>query len=352
MTTTYALNAAFSFALNLVNSPLGESAADKAKRLQLEGLRKDDFHLLLLMTALVAIGVIMEGPEIVHEARNAWLQCRGHKTRHRSIAPWITLIGALGWLFVAVGVAGEGYWEVQVSHDDEAITSFDEQKLGDAEKSAADANKLAGELGVKVDELPSFVAQKEGELTGNIAQFQQYARLVQGQTASDLKRLKEDTVTLNKARDDATAAAKQAESELASVRAAMAPRYLTPKQQTAFVTRMTQFPRLSANLLTTPSSSPDTGPLESLLESLLKQAQWNIGSLQSSNGWANNVYVCIGKNPKPGIENAATAIVLELRADGILAFIDKEHGSNVKPGIGVGTPLRDPDMTIIVGSKQ
>ena len=144
MMNTYALNIASSLALALASSPLGESAADKAKRLQLEGFRNHDFHLLLVMTALVAIGVIMEGPEIVHEARNAWLQCRGRRVRHRSIAPWITLIGALGWLFVAVGVAGEGYWEVQVSHDDEAITSFDEQKLGDAERDAGNANERAG----------------------------------------------------------------------------------------------------------------------------------------------------------------------------------------------------------------
>lgn len=219
MMTIYDLNISSSLALILANSPLGESVAEKAKRLQLDGFRNHDFHLLLAMTVLVAIGVTMEGPEIVHEARNAWFQCRGRRARHRSIAPWITLIGALGWLLVAVGVAGEGYWEVQVSHDDEAITSFDEQKLGDAEKSAADANKLAGELGVKVDELPSFVTQKEGEINGDIAQFQKYANRTQEQSSDALDRLKTDTAALNRARDDATAAAKLAEAERAAVEA-------------------------------------------------------------------------------------------------------------------------------------
>ena len=140
---TYVLNIPSSLALNLGSSSLGESVADNAKRLQLDGFRNHDFHLLLVMTALVAIGVIMEGPEIVHETRNAWLQCKRRRVRHRSVAPWITLIGALGWLFVAVGVAGEGYWEVRVTHDDQAITSFDEQRLGDAEKSASDAIERA-----------------------------------------------------------------------------------------------------------------------------------------------------------------------------------------------------------------
>lgn len=351
MMNTYALNIASSLALSLASSPSGESAVDKARRLQLVGFRNHDFHLLLLMTALVAVGVIMEGPEIVHEARSAWLQCRGRRTRRQSIAPWITLIGALGWLFVAVGVAGEGYWEVQVSNDDEAITTFDEQKLGVAEKSAADANQLAGELGVKIDKLPSFVAQKEGELNGDISQFQQYARSVQGKTAEDLKRLKEDTSALNKARDDATAAAKQAESERAAVVAAMAPRYLTPQQQTDFVAKLAKLPSLSANVLITPSNTPDAGPLASLIESLLKQANWKTESMQGLSGWARFVLVCVGKTPKPDIESAANAIVMELRADGIPAFVDPEIEPNIK-ATGVGALLPNPDMTVIIGSKQ
>ena len=340
MMTTYALNIASSLALTLASSPLGESAADKVKRLQLEGFRSHDFHLLLVMTALVAIGVIMEGPEIVHEARSAMLQYRGRRSRSRSIAPWITLIGALGWLLVAVGVAGEGYWEVQVSHDDEAITSFDEQKLGNAEESAADANKLAGELGVKVDELPSFVAQKEGELTGNIAQFRQYARLVQGQTNNDLERLKEDTAALNKARDDATAAAKQAEIELAAVQVANAPRYLLPQQQNDFVSSMKGFGGLTA----------DTGPLSSLLESLLKQAGWKVETMQTFSGWSKYVQVCIGKTPKPNVAAAATAIVLAMRQANIQAFINNDLGPDI-PASGSGTNVQNPDMTILVGSK-
>lgn len=351
MTATYALNIASSLALSLASSPIGESAADKATRLRLEGVRIHDFHLLLAMTALVAIGVVMEGPEIVHEARKAWDQCRGRKARHRSATPWITLIGAVGWLLVAVGVAGEGYWEVQVSHDDEAITSFDEQKLGVAEKSAAEATALAGELGVKVDELPDFVAKKEGELSGDVTQFQQYARSVQSQTANDLKRLKEDTDALNKARDDATAAAKKAEAERAAVEAASAPRYLTPQQQADFVTKMAKFPGLTANILTTPSNTPDAGPLASLLESLLGQAKWKTGSMQGLAGWAKYVLVCVGKNPKPDIGSAATAIVLELRSDGIPAFVDNDI-EPISNATGVGALLPNPDLAIIVGAKQ
>jgi hypothetical protein len=348
---TYVLNIASSLALTLASSPLGESAVDTAKRLQLGGFRNHDFNLLLVMTALVAFGVIMEGPEIVHEARNAWLQCRGRRARHRSIAPWITLIGAIGWLFIAVGVAGEVYWEVKVSHDDEAITSFDEQKLGDAEKSAADANKLAGELGVKVDELPSFVAKREGELNDNIAQFRRYARFAQGQTANDLKRLKDDTDALNNARDDATAAAKQAERERAAMEAANAPRYLTPQQQADFVAKMATFPGLSANVLTTPSNTPDVGPLAALLESLLVQAKWKTGSMQGLAGWAKYVHVCVGKSPKPAVVSSASIFAAELNADGIPAFVDNTIEPNIQ-ATGVGTLLPNPDLLVIVGSKQ
>lgn len=191
--TTFVLNIASSLALSLGSSPQGESAADNAKRLQLEGFRSHDFHLLLGMTVLVAIGVIMEGPEIIQEARNAWFQCRARRVRRRSIAPWITLIGALGWLLVAVGVAGEGYWEMQVSHDDVAITSFDEGKLGEAEITAGAANERAGKLEAANISLQNEVgaARREADLSElDAASARKEAAVAENDRASALERTK------------------------------------------------------------------------------------------------------------------------------------------------------------------
>lgn len=176
MIVTYAPDIESSLARSLASSQLVESAADTAKRLQLEGSRTHDFHLLLAMTVLVAIGVIMEGPEIFHEARNAWAQCRRRRARHRSVAPWITLIGALGWLFIVVGVAGEGIWEGKVSDDDAAITTFDETKLAIAERDAGNARDSANAANRALAEAQgklNAVSTKADQITQQLATTEQ-----------------------------------------------------------------------------------------------------------------------------------------------------------------------------------
>ena len=141
----------------------GADASESAERIKLESIRTHDFHLLLWMTALVAIGVIFEGPEISHEVRTAWLRCRGRRTRVREAVPWITLAAAFGWLLIVIGVAGEGYWDAAVSHDDQAITSFDEDKLGSTEKTAGDAQSNAGAAAKAAQEATDAAAHAREE---------------------------------------------------------------------------------------------------------------------------------------------------------------------------------------------
>jgi hypothetical protein len=63
--------------------------------------------------------------------------------------------------------------------------------------------------------------------------------------------------------------------------------------------------------------------------------------------------VCIGPkaNAKAKVLLAAEAVVSTLREDGIQSFIDVTQGPSIAFG-GSGMPLQDPDMTILVGSKQ
>jgi hypothetical protein len=98
--------------------------------------RNQDFPNLLLMTKLVAGGVILEGPELVYEL---WKVIRRWKKR---VVPehapyWITLIGLVGWVFVAVGVAGEFWVDGKVNLDDENIQSINITLLKDATASAS-----------------------------------------------------------------------------------------------------------------------------------------------------------------------------------------------------------------------
>jgi len=73
--------------------------------------------------------------------------------------------------------------------------------------------------------------------------------------------------------------------------------------------------------------------------------------MQGISGWAKHVLVCVGKNPKPAVSSSASAIAAELNAHGIPALVDSEIEPNT-PATGVGTLLPNPDLLIIVGSKQ
>src|ERR1035437_2026192 len=95
------------------------------------------FSCLLWSSGLVAVGVILEGPEVIHEARGVFGRV---KTEPR---PWITLIALIGWIFVALGVVGEGISEALVSRADGNIQAFNDRRLADTTQEAGDAKTSA-----------------------------------------------------------------------------------------------------------------------------------------------------------------------------------------------------------------
>jgi hypothetical protein len=258
---------------------------------------------------------------------------------------------------IVVGVTGELAFEGAVNTRSEELESISDRLLGDAQVTAAEAQqkaneaaKQAGLLGVKVDNLPSFVTQKEGEINGELARFQKYEKGVQSETSFALERLRTDTQALNTARDEAKNSAKEAEAQRAAMAAANAPRYLLPQQQIDFVSQMKGFGKLNAQIVIPPSTTPDTGPLGSLLESLMKQATWNVATMQPLSGWAKFVQVCPGPTPKPNVAAAAVAIVLALRQANIQSFINNSCDPKAQQ-YGAGEQVPNADMVIFVGSK-
>jgi hypothetical protein len=95
------------------------------------------FSWLLWSSFAVAVGVALEGPEVIHEVRKALFHL---KTEAR---PWITLIALVGWILVALGVLGEGISEALVSRADGNIQAFNDRRLADAMKQAGDAKTSA-----------------------------------------------------------------------------------------------------------------------------------------------------------------------------------------------------------------
>ena len=234
----YISKIASSLALSSLNTLPSGDASDAAKRIMLDGARKHDFHLLLLMTFLVVVGVVFEGPEIAHDVKAAWLRCRGKKIRNREAAPWITLAAAFGWLVIVIGVAGEGYWESAVSNDDGKIQAFDEAKLADAtiksNSAVADAVTLANSFGG----LHKFVEAEERKIDQDLAGFKTYANDENQRTAALLTDLNRDRKELDKARAEAVAADQEAQRALAADNARHALRNLDTSQQKRIATAM------------------------------------------------------------------------------------------------------------------
>ena len=118
------------------------------------------FWILVASTIMVAIGIICEAPEIwqtvefgrktVERIREFWYirlrkidlnglerLCPELITKNHHNRQWIAKIGFIGWVFVALGVMGEGVSEYFVNDAETNIRAFDETLLADAQTKAA-----------------------------------------------------------------------------------------------------------------------------------------------------------------------------------------------------------------------
>jgi len=140
------LNDSISRAFALISSvvPLSPDGIKKLEdtRDGWQQVRSHHFSNLLLMTKLVAIGVILEGPELVYEIVQLLKRWRKKSTRDHPPGV-ITIIGLIGWALVSIGVAGEFWVDSWVNTDDDNIQSINIQLLRDAGTSASAAAKAA-----------------------------------------------------------------------------------------------------------------------------------------------------------------------------------------------------------------
>jgi hypothetical protein len=81
------------------------------------------FSYLLWSSGAVAIGVALEGPEVIHEARKVLCHVKAETPA------WITLVALIGWTLVVLGVLGEGISEALVSRADGNIQAFNDQRF-------------------------------------------------------------------------------------------------------------------------------------------------------------------------------------------------------------------------------
>jgi hypothetical protein len=132
---------------------------DNAIRSDLQSWRDMFFRLLVGSSLVVAVGVALEGPEVIHEVQNTW------RTVKRETRGWVKGVGLLGWILVVIGVAGEGVFELAFSISDGQIQTFDEILTSEAQRIALRAQYENIQIGIELakEEQATADAEKAAE---------------------------------------------------------------------------------------------------------------------------------------------------------------------------------------------
>lgn len=245
-----------------------------------------------------------------------------------------------GWRILVRGLAAETALGLFLFAADTSIGLKQTAEIASANKDATDlVNSFGG--------LHKFVTDQENKNAVAIADLKQ--------NSSDLEKARNDAVTAaNNAKADIAKAEDALTKEKAirdQIVAMNTPRTIVPDKQNPFIQRLKPFSGLTVNVLTPVQNDSDAGPLATLLVDLLTKAGWKVGTGSPGTGWSKMVLVCTGDHPSEKVTGAAQTIVLAMRAAGIPSFIDPQLGPNI-PMSGFASTLPNPDMTILVGSKQ
>ena len=144
-----------------------------AVQMALGTLRRQDEFCLNCSTVLVAIGVILEAFEIVHELRE---KLGSFKFHHPEMPKWMLVAGFAGWLMIVAGVTGEFVFESAVNIRSEELESISNALLGDTEISATEASKRAS-------------AAEQDDIDMGIGLEQQKARTVEAEKELELEKI-------------------------------------------------------------------------------------------------------------------------------------------------------------------
>jgi hypothetical protein len=119
---------------------------DDLVRANLEVLGELWFNRLLISTALVFVGLVLEFPEIWHDTVQAFRDIIHSCKPVKPLSPRLKLFGMVGWVLIVVGVGGEYVAETIVSRADGLVRKFDEILLADAQTRTSSANERASGL--------------------------------------------------------------------------------------------------------------------------------------------------------------------------------------------------------------
>jgi len=228
----------------------------------LTALRDLYFSCLLLSSITVAIGVALEGPEVIHETRTILLHIQGKGPS------WITLVALIGWILVAVGVIGEGIFEALVSQTDTRIAVLNDKRLAGTTTEAGDAKTSASLAKQAADGAVIASGTAKTEAKGAVA----LARSARQEADAFEGRIVSATDIATKAESHlAEALRRTAEAETALERV-KAPRSLTDIP--GLLSAMERFRGTSYTFINA-FADEDSARLLTLIDEVLQQAGWN-----------------------------------------------------------------------------
>jgi hypothetical protein len=273
---------------------------DELIRSELEKFAAHWFWALLGFTLLVALGLMFEFPEILHDTVGALKEICRCPTVKRKLSPKAKLLGTFGWILIIAGVVGEGVAEGFLFKADGLVLKFDEILLADTTKSAG-------------------AARASAKQAANAAEF------ANGQA--------------KRAKDEADAVAKQAEeidSDLARTQYLLSGRSVTDPD--SLVKQLRQYKWQTANFGSY-NSEPDEIPLCRQLVSAARSAEMNVPQDACGRQFP------IGGPPLTGIVISGPDVAETMALAQIIL-----HTSNLGAA-GVQSGLSAPELTILVGAK-
>jgi hypothetical protein len=245
--------------LGFVVPPEILAKVNECAKTDLVGTRDWWFGVLKWSTTTVAVGLLLELPELRYElmdiARNRIQRLKYRIVLSDNDLEIFKVVAFIGWILIVAGVVGERYAEVRVNNLDAGIQGCNAARLAEAIDAAGDAKASAIEA--------AAAAKRAKDESDSFAQDIVSAKTLAASAESHLA--------------DALERAANAETKLAEFKAQSAPRRLDPKQQASIAARLSSFSGERADMSWS-SDSFESGTFASDLEKALSTAHWAVSN--------------------------------------------------------------------------
>jgi hypothetical protein len=284
-----------------------------------EAYRASCFNWLLAATALVVVGLALEGPELWNEIFAIIHRWRFKRRFHFSLPEehgpdWVTFLAFVGWLTIVFGVAGEYVADSFVSKADGYVQTFDEILLTEARTRTSAASERAAMAFERA-------SQNEKETAATLQQVQKE----RSDAAESLEVTKGYELQIAQANERAAKASREAAAANLEIAKLKAPRQLSCDPQSQARAILNRFPGTPFDLWVNSDSESTT--LAAKIENCLNAAGWKEGEAGTPIGFTRagkptwglisgtGVEIQFDEDQKSAFWNAAEALVGALKLE-------------------------------------